>query len=156
MVWYEEDFYAWTQEQAAALLKAAQERLNLHPPLDYENLAEEIEGLGGRDRREVINRLVTLLEHLLKLPHSPAQDRRRGWRRIVQEQRSAIDLVLADSPSLRSRLPEFLSKAWPWARAAAIDILDEQDGIDAHALPDACLWTVEQVLDPDFWPEGRS
>ena len=55
MVWYEEDFYAWTQEQAAALREAGQNRVNLRPPLDYENLAEEIRGLGGRDRREVIH-----------------------------------------------------------------------------------------------------
>jgi hypothetical protein len=34
--------------------------------LDVENLVEELEGLAGRDKRELKNRLRTLLEHLLK------------------------------------------------------------------------------------------
>ena len=154
MVWYEEDFYAWTQEQAAALREAGQNRVNLRPPLDYENLAEEIRGLGGRDRREVIHRLATLQEHLIKLSLSPDSDLCPARRRIVWEQRGAIDLVLDDSPSLRQRLPEFLSKAWSRARPAAIDRLREQDGIDAIDLPAACPWTAEQVLNPEFFPEG--
>jgi hypothetical protein len=41
---YEEDFVRWTEQQSTALRKAAGFRTNL--PLDWENLAEEIESLG--------------------------------------------------------------------------------------------------------------
>jgi hypothetical protein len=41
---YEEDFVRWTEQQAAALRAAARAGTNL--PLDWENLAEEIDSLG--------------------------------------------------------------------------------------------------------------
>jgi hypothetical protein len=46
---YDQDFFLWTQEQAAALRRAKDSNL----PLDWENLAEEIECLGKSDRREL-------------------------------------------------------------------------------------------------------
>jgi hypothetical protein len=45
---YEDDLFAWTQEQAALL------RAHAVDAIDWENLAEEIESIGGRDRRELI------------------------------------------------------------------------------------------------------
>jgi hypothetical protein len=151
MTGYDEDFYNWTREQAAALRKAGQDRVNA--PVDWENIAEEIESMGRSDRHQIMNRLATLLEHLLKLAHSPAQDPRRGWRRTVREQRHRIDRLLKESPSLRRDMPDFLAEAWPEARDNAIDILDEQDGIDVTGLPEACPWSVEQVMDRGFWPD---
>src|SRR3954452_10447582 len=121
MTWHEEDFYAWTREQADALRRAALERVNLRPPLDYENMADEIESLGNRDRREIINRLGVLLKPLVKLSPSRVQAPRRVWRRTVLEQRDGLRLVLDDSPSLRRRLPEVLDKAWPRARRIGDD-----------------------------------
>ena len=43
---YDQDFYAWTQEQAALLREGAVQEL------DVINLAEEVEDLGARDQRE--------------------------------------------------------------------------------------------------------
>jgi len=43
---YDYDFFLWTQEQAAALRRAKDSNL----PLDWENLAEEIESLGKSER----------------------------------------------------------------------------------------------------------
>jgi predicted YcjX-like family ATPase len=60
---YDEDFVRWTEEQAAALRQA--KRSNL--PLDWENLAEEIESLGRSDRRELRLQITRILRHLLKL-----------------------------------------------------------------------------------------
>jgi Domain of unknown function DUF29 len=57
---YDTDFYAWTQAQAEAL------RTKDVAALDLENLAEEIESLGKRDRRTVHGHLKVLLIHLLK------------------------------------------------------------------------------------------
>src|SRR6516165_3803038 len=44
---YDRDFVLWTEEQAAALRRGKGSNL----PLDWENLAEEIESLGKSDRR---------------------------------------------------------------------------------------------------------
>ncbi len=66
---YEEDFYPWTREQAAA----GRARANA---IDWEHLAEEIESSGNSDRRELSRRLGTIIEHLAKLEWSPAVDPR--------------------------------------------------------------------------------
>jgi hypothetical protein len=57
---YEQDFYAWTQQQVELL------RSGHFHELDIENLIEEIESLGKQQRQELRNRLGVLLGHLLK------------------------------------------------------------------------------------------
>ena len=66
---YESDFFAWTQDQATRLKQAAAKRVNID--LDWKNLAEEIESMGGSERHEINNRLIELLFHLAKLAWSP-------------------------------------------------------------------------------------
>ena len=70
-------FVRWAEQQSSALRDAARVGTNL--PLDWENLAEEIESLGASQRRELRSRLSVILEHLMKLDHSPAIDPRTGW-----------------------------------------------------------------------------
>jgi len=48
---YQQDFVRWTEEQSSALREAARFGTNL--PLDWENLAEEIESLGSSQRHEL-------------------------------------------------------------------------------------------------------
>src|SRR5690242_16251850 len=82
---YDEDFYVWTQEQAAALRYAAAAGLKGGSHLDWEHLAEEIEDMGKRDRRALESDLARIVEHLLKLERSPAVDPVPGWRDTVRE-----------------------------------------------------------------------
>ena len=56
---YERDYYTWAVEQAHALKEHRTEAL------DWKNLAEEVEGLGRSERRELRSRLKVLLAHLL-------------------------------------------------------------------------------------------
>ena len=51
---YDEDFYTWTTEQAAALRREAASRVNLPGPVDLANVAEEIESLGAAAPRAVL------------------------------------------------------------------------------------------------------
>jgi Domain of unknown function DUF29 len=106
---YERDFFLWTQEQAGALRDAAREGSNL--PLDWENLAEEIESLGNSDKREILSLLEVLVEHLLKLAASPADLPRQQWRREIRTFRRKLNRILQDSPSLRAQIPAFLHDA---------------------------------------------
>lgn len=57
---YQQDLVAWC-ENTVAKLKAGN-----FADIDIDSLIEEIEGLAGRDRRELENRLEVLLNHLLK------------------------------------------------------------------------------------------
>jgi Domain of unknown function DUF29 len=142
---YDQDFYAWTQEQAI-LLRAKKWR-----ELDYGNLAEELEALGKRDRRELERRLEVLVMHLLKWCYQPERrERSRGWRSTILEQRRRLTRLLQDSPSLRSEVPAFLDDGYPHAREKALD----ETRLPPEALPPTCPWAAVQVLDDEFWPEG--
>ena len=104
---YENDFVRWTEEQAKALRLAADAHLNL--PVDWEHVAEEVESLGQSQRSELMSRVATIIEHLLKLEHSPAIDPRRGWVETVDRERDSVRRLLRASPSLRPGLPEIIA-----------------------------------------------
>jgi hypothetical protein len=137
---YDDDFFAWTQEQARLL------RDGELADIDVENLAEEIESVGKSDRREIRNRLIALLVHLLKW-HLQPRRRSASWTDTIAEQRLQIDSVLADSPSLQSFFIEILADAYGRARAKAAR------ETKLNAFPDECPYTPEQILSEDSLPE---
>lgn len=140
---YERDFYTWTQEQAAAL------RRRDAAALDWDNLAEEIDALGRSEREAVESHLETIVEHLLKLVFSPVDSPRRGWRVSVAAARVNADRKL--TPTYRRHLAETLATRYGYGRRLAAAGLAE-DGLTAADLPTECPWTLDQLLDPDFWP----
>ncbi|HZU91049.1 MAG TPA: DUF29 domain-containing protein [Stellaceae bacterium] len=145
---YEEDFVLWSQQQAAALRAAGQGATN--QPLDWDNLAEEIEDLGKSTRRELRSRLLVILEHLLKLEYSPAVDPRAGWRETIGRERSSIEDLLGDSPSLRGELADMIAKTGSRAVRLAAHSLSGYGEAAAKLLPPD--YSVEQVLG-DWFPE---
>jgi hypothetical protein len=99
---YDQDFVAWSKQQAEALRTAA--RVGSNQSLDWENLAEEIEDLGKSARRELQSQIRRIVRHLLKLQHSPAKEPRRGWAESIVDARAEIEDLLEVSPSLRTGL----------------------------------------------------
>ena len=99
---YEQDYYAWAREQATLL------RAGRYEELDLEHLSEEVEELGGSLYRSVRARVRTIIEHLLKLEHSPAAEPRGLWRDTVHAQRADLedDLTASLRRRLRSELPK--------------------------------------------------
>lgn len=148
---YDQDFYAWTQAQAALLRKGAVQ------DLDLEHLLEEIEDMGHSQRDALASHLLVLLTHLLKLAvavrERPADLVRvgRGWRTTCRTQRRLLAKRLRRNPSLRPTVPEECADAYVIARDEAATALD----VDEAVIPAQCPWTPEQILDEDFWPEGE-
>ena len=62
---YDRDFAEWTRHNAELL------RAGRASEADLEHIAEEIEDMGNRDRRELRSRLRVLLAHLLKWKFQP-------------------------------------------------------------------------------------
>src|SRR5437763_14853087 len=85
---YEDDFFAWTKQQAKALRAAARTRTNR--PLDWENLADEIESLGASERSALGSHILRIIQHFAKLEFSPAIEPRNGWRRTIRLARLQI------------------------------------------------------------------
>jgi Domain of unknown function DUF29 len=153
---YERDFVAWTEAQAAELRAAAAARTNL--PIDWENLAEEIEGLGMEDGRELQSRLTTVVAHLWKLRWSSASDLAAGWRHTVTRSRQEIDDILDENRSLRRRLPQMLEKAHDRAYRLVSDDLAARGELKdpENALPagGGDRFGLDDVPG-GWWPEGR-
>ncbi len=142
---YEADFYAWLMEQSARL------RLLRVPGIDSENLAEEIESLGRRDRNKLASQIDILLIHLLKWRYQPE---RRGvsWQVTIQEQRKRIGVITTDSPSLARTIPDVIAVEYEYAvKLAAIETNKAKT-----VFPCACQWTPEQVLAADFLPDAAA
>ncbi len=152
---YDRDFLLWTQEQAAALRRAEAAHVNL--PLDWENLAEEIESLGKSLRRELASQIRRVLRHLYKLEASPSSDPRAGWHSSIRDARADIEYVLAESPSLRREVGNLIAKqARIAAELAADDLAQHGETSDAvWSRLSAGGFSSEQVLG-DWFPEATA
>ncbi|KAG0190439.1 hypothetical protein DFQ28_002011 [Apophysomyces sp. BC1034] len=141
---YEKDVVAWANEQAALL------RAGTLSALDIEHIAEEIEDVGKSEQRELASRMAALLSHLLKWRYQPAL-RSMSWRAALKTQRERIEIRLRKTPSLKPMLtdPDWIADMWADARDSAT----KETGIEYALFPEACPWSMEQALDPTFFPE---
>jgi len=140
---YDVDFLLWTEAIAAKL------RARDFANLDLENLIEEIEGLGKSDKKELLNRLATLIEHLLKRVYVNMPECFNGWERTIREQRKQIKRELKFSPSLIRFWDGFFDEA-------LVDALDEvrsEEGYRSINFPDTWQFNrdVEAILTVNFW-----
>jgi len=139
---YDEDFCAWSHEQARLL------RAGAFQEADIAHIAEEIESMGKTEKRELVSRLMVLLLHSLKWRFQPS-NRVAGREANIRVQRNRLADHLDDNPSLRPLLPSALAAAY---RDAALEAAVET-GLPGSAFPEACPWSFEQALDAGFWPK---
>jgi len=149
---YAQDAYAWAQETVELI------RAGKWHAIDPEALMEEIGDVAKQVERELKHRLDILLAHLLKLSlaavHLPHDFERagRGWGLTVKRERLQVAGLLRNTPRVRKYLAEALTEAYPLAR------LDAAQGLplDEDIIPMHCPWSLTQVLDEAYWPEGTT
>ena len=124
---YESDFLAWCERTVSQLKAKDLENL------DFENLIEEIESLGKSERRELRNRLLVLIAHILKRMYVNNSENFNGWEVAIVEQRKQIKVLLKESPSLKPYLAQIFTEVY----ADALDIVS----VD-----------YKQTDFPDIWP----
>ncbi len=149
---HDEDFYAWTQAQAAALRRFAESRPNL--PLDLDLIADELEDLGMSERSAVVSLVRLIMQHLLLARHSPAADlQRQHWLDEVDEFRSQIEDKL--TPSIRREIDAEVDVIYGRARRNVARKM-RRCGEDAAAvtLAETCPYTLDQVIG-DWEPDAR-
>jgi hypothetical protein len=137
---HENDFYAWTQEQAN-LLKTGQ----LHQ-IDWQNIAEEIEDMGRSEKRQLESRLEILIMHLLKWQFQPNL-RSRSWQLTIKEQRLRLEKLVQKNPSLQPNLTEAIEDVYPLATISA----ERETGLSSF--PETCPYNLAEILSPEFLPE---
>ena len=138
---YERDYYEWTMRNAELLRSG---RAN---EADLANIAEELEDMGKRERRDLLNRLRVLIAHLLKWQAQP--DRRsRSWQLTIRVQRKDLAGLLSENPSLEPYLKSNLPEAYERAIVEAMT----ETGLPESEFPSTCPFTFEVLLDPDYLP----
>ena len=146
---YQENYPAWA-EKTAELLKTGQ-----FSELDIEHLLEELASMGASEYNELESRLTILIAHLLKwqFQYQQLSDKwkefdGRSWRSTIIEQRTRIAKRLRKSPGLKANLPEVLLEAYEDALELAI----KETRLPAATFPSECPYTIEQLLNDDFYP----
>jgi hypothetical protein len=140
---YDQDFYAWTQQQVELL------RAGHFQGLDIDNLIEEIDSLGKRERQELTHRLGVLLGHLLKWQYQPGA-RSKSWVATIREQRRKVQKLLKDNPSLKPFLAEAIAEGYE----DGLDLVDRETLIPIDSLPQACPFSDADIFEaPIEWAE---
>ena len=131
---YESDETAWL-DTMAELIHAG--RL---ADLDYPHLAEYLEDMARRDRREVASRLKVLLTHILKWIYQQ-QKRSASWQVTVLDQQDELDDLL-ESGVLRAHAEQSLSATYQ----KAVKRASVETKIPFRTFPVECPWTLDQLL----------
>jgi hypothetical protein len=148
---YDKDFYAWAMENAELLRKKRFE------DIDIENVAEEIESMGKREKRALISHLAVLMAHLLKLQHKEKHVKKKyeegqsttSWKSSIKNARRELLKLLKDSPSLRNHLELNLNEAYEDGVIKACD----DTGMVEYDFPKQCPFSLNDCLDENFFPD---
>lgn len=141
MTAYDTDYGVWLSEQINHLKTHEWEHL------DVDNLIAELDGLSRFYKRELDSYLIVLLSQLLKWHFLPQMrsGRLRGW---TSHSRRQIYRLFKDQPSLKPYTAEILVAAY----ADASELAAIQIEIPVSILPSECPYTIEQILDTNFFP----
>ena len=138
---YEKDILLWVEDTVSKLKKHDFENL------DIKNLIEEVESLGISQKKELISRLMVLLEHLLKRLYVDSPYDYNAWERTIRNQRAEIDLLISQVPSLQSRWEISFNDAW---QRALLKVKKEYQKV---SFPEECPFeqTIQTILNEDIW-----
>ncbi|MBK1986140.1 DUF29 domain-containing protein [Sphaerospermopsis aphanizomenoides BCCUSP55] len=136
---HDNDFYAWTQEQAHLL------RTEQFHQIDFAHIAEELEDMGRSEKRELESRLEMLIMHLLKWQFQPNL-RSRSWQLTIKEQRLRLEKLLKENPSLNSYLEDSLDKTYQLAMISA----ERETGLSSF--PETCPYSLTEIFTLEFLP----
>ncbi|MDY6993565.1 MAG: DUF29 domain-containing protein, partial [Pseudomonadota bacterium] len=74
--------------------------------------------------------------------------RSKNWIRSIDEQRIQIKRLVQDNPHLKSYMLEAINSAY----GDAVKLAAKETGIAQTRFPAECAYSIEQLLDEDFYP----
>ncbi|MGB5594898.1 MAG: DUF29 domain-containing protein [Crocosphaera sp.] len=139
---YERDENLWLEE-TVRLLKE-----NCLDELDLENLIEELESLGKRDKNRVESFLRQIIIHLLLLEYwtEEYEYNYRHWRGEIATFKVQINKYL--TTNLKNYLSEELENIYQ----DAVFIVTEKTGLNKSIFSEKCCYLLEQLLDKNWLP----
>jgi hypothetical protein len=148
---YEQDFHLWIEKTISQLQNGELQKL------DMENLIEELKDLGKSDKNSLESNLMILLAHLLKLniQNDAPESMKGSWYNSVIEHRKRVKKQIKKTRSLKSYLKQILEESYEDGR----DIAIKEGKLASYGVripqeeeyPHNCPFTIEQILDEDFY-----
>lgn len=139
---YEIDYLRWIETTVGKL------RSQDYSAVDWENLIEEIEEMGRRERRSLESNLIIVLIHLLKWQYQ-RELRSGSWKGSIVEHRRRIRKAVRDSPSLKPYLEEVFAECY----LDAVEQASAETELPIDSFPELCPYQLVEVLDSGFLPE---
>jgi glucan biosynthesis protein len=138
---YELDEYLWLQETIKIL---KENRLN---DLDIDNLIEELEDLGRKERNRVSSFLEQIIRHLLLLQYWEIEYERNKnhWRAEIQGFRTQLRKYL--TTNLQNHLVDELEIIYQ----DSVTYVQEKTGFSLD-FPQMCPYTLDELLDKNWFP----
>ncbi len=138
---YEADETAWLDAMAELI------RIGRATDLDYPHLAEYLEDMAKRDRREVSSRLRILLIHVLKGTYQKEM-RTPSWETTVLDQQAELEPDM-EGGVLRKHAEESLAAIYQ----KVVKQATKETKLPAETFPPECPWTLEQLLSAEVLGE---
>ncbi|MBL8549283.1 MAG: DUF29 family protein [Hyphomonadaceae bacterium] len=152
---HDQDFYLWTQAQAAALRAEAHKlREGVREGaraegLDFERLADAVENIGQSNLSGRLAGARVILELLFKLAAGRRRGKYGGWRATIIVRRAEVRAGLTEG--LRNRIAQELPRLHEEARAA-VEKAFAADEPEALPIDDTLTWTLPEILGEDNDP----
>jgi hypothetical protein len=142
---YEKDYYLWI-EKTVSLLEN-----HRFSDLDLENLIEEVRDMGKSQQHSLESYLSHLIEHLLKIKYWESEKAYNvnHWKGEITNFRFRLSKLLKVSPSLRPYLESIFEEYY----LAALRSLCRRMGVKIGTLPTESIFTLEQALDDNWFPD---
>ena len=146
---YEDDFYAWTQHQAEVLrtMPVSDNRF------DREHVAEEIEDLGKSERDAVRSQIRRIIEHLLKLAYSPAEQPRFDWMDTIDDARETLADKLTPTLAPRCRRRLWTSYTQRGGDVQRAGFAGTGNPMRPTPCPPACPYSLDEICREDWYPD---
>lgn len=143
---YEIDDYLWLEETIKLLKTKDLENL------DLDNLIEELESLGRNDLNKVRSLLKQIIIHILLLEYWQEEYERnyRHWQGEIIACRDDLNNSL--TTTLKNKLIQELEHIYN----VAVKIVSTKTGLSSNLFPENCPYSLEQLLDDNWYPEKHS
>lgn len=142
---YETDYLLWLEKTLEQVKNRQVEQL------DWDNLAEEIEGLKISLHHQVDSYLRPLLIHLLLYQYWTTEREKSSsdWSDKIYDLRDELANLLEYSKTLYNYFVNRIDIIYPRARKSVI----LKTEFSPETFPEQCPFSIEQILDLDFYPE---
>ncbi len=143
---YETDYMLWLEKTLEQIKHRQTDQI------DWDNLAEEIEGLGIALHHKIDSYLRQILIHLLLYQYRTNEREKSGsdWRNKIIDLQDELESLLEESKTLYNYFLSRIDLIYFKARRGVI----QKTQFDSSIFPEKCPFSESELLDFNFYPKS--